>query len=339
VLAFALFFTHAFPFMIFGLGFAALFPWREPRRWLKAGLPVVPALAVLVWWVLFTEAGRLSLGAMTDTANDPKLPIDQAIGDIPNWLLNALSSRVDDAVLIALGALVFGAMALAQGDPDESHPRTRFYALLPLACAWFYFSSPQGHGYIWLISQRFPALFAIVAIPMLRMPRGVRGHVITGLAAALAVFSAVSTSVAFKRFERDDVGDFAAAMDAIPQRSKVCALIFDKGSSVTNNRFAPFLHFGSYVQSERGGIVMFTYAGYAHWPFAFKEGAAPPGGAPARLRWEWTPEKVSVRDEILPYYDHVLVRGGGFRPPPDTFERVFDGRGWQVWRNTTLGGG
>ena len=338
-LAFALFFTHSFPFMIFGIGFAALFPWREPGRWIKAGLPVLPALLMLVWWVVFTEAGRLSLGAMTDTSSDLKLPIDAAIQDIPNWLLNTLSGRTDDAILIVLGVLAFGAMALSQGDPDDASLRNRFYTILPLVCVWFYFTAPQGHGYIWLISQRFPVIFVIMAIPLLRMPRGARGHVVTGFATALALFSSINIGMEFeigmefKRFERDDVGDFDAAIEAIPPRSRVCALIHDRGASVTNNRFAPFLHFGSYYQAAKGGVVMFTYAGYAHWPFDFRDGRAPPAGAPARLRWEWTPEQVSIPNEIAPWYEYVLVRGGHFRPPPGTFEHVFAGQRWQVWKN------
>jgi hypothetical protein len=111
-------------------------------------------------------------------------------------------------------------------------------------------------------------------------------------------------------------------------RRRVCALIYDKGSSLMNN--VPFLHFGSYYQVERGGVVMFTYAGYAHWPIDFRPDAYPPPGTPARLRWEWTPESVSIR-EIYPYYDYVLERGAGFQPPAGTYRIKFRGDRWTVW--------
>jgi len=93
----------------------------------------------------------------------------------------------------------------------------------------------------------------------------------------------------------------------------------------------PFLHFGSYYQVKKGGVVMFTYAGYLHWPFDFKPGKYPPPGGPARLRWEWTPESVRVQDELYPYYDYVLTRGSGFNPPPGTFHIQWSGDKWTVW--------
>ena len=46
----------------------------------------------------------------------------------------------------------------------------------------------------------------------------------------------------------------------------------------------PFLHFGSYYQLQKGGVVQFTYAGYTHWPVDFKPGRYPPPGIPAPSR-------------------------------------------------------
>jgi hypothetical protein len=75
---------------------------------------------------------------------------------------------------------------------------------------------------------------------------------------------------------------------------------------------------------------MFTYAGYAHWPIDFLSDRYPPPGGPARLRWEWTPELVSM-NEIYPYYDYVLARGPGFHPPPGTYHLTFHDSHWFVW--------
>ncbi len=350
LLALALFFTHAFPFLIFGLGFAALFPWRQPRRWLLAGGPVAPALGAAVVWVLASEAGQLSLGALTDGGSGQRLPLDASLAELPHWLMDTLASTRDEALFLAFLGLAFLASTLAQGEPqapadaasgpdDARRPlpwRLRLYALLPLACAVLYFRSPQGNGYLWLIAQRFPVLFVLTALPLLRFPSGRRGAVVTALATLLALASTWSTAAAFRDFEESDVGDFDAAVAALPPKARVAALIYDKGASTTNGRFAPFLHFGSYVQAEHGGVVMFTYAGYAHWPFDFAPGKAPPGGSPARLRWEWTPERVSPQDELAPYYTHVLVRGDRFRPAGAPFKRVHDGDRWEVWENTAL---
>ena len=111
-------------------------------------------------------------------------------------------------------------------------------------------------------------------------------------------------------------------------RKRVCGLIYDKGSNVVH--YAPFLHFVSYYQAEKGGTTMFSYANYPHWPFHFRPGHYPPPGRSARLRWEWTPEQTPI-NEIYPYYDYVLARGNGFHAPPGTYHVTFRGDHWTVW--------
>ena len=99
-----------------------------------------------------------------------------------------------------------------------------------------YFLLPEGHGYIWLIAQRFPILFAMLAIPLVRMPSGIRGWMVTAAAAVLGTLTTVNTCRHFVEFEMKDVGAIDAAIDAIPPNRKVCALIYDRGSSVMNNQ-------------------------------------------------------------------------------------------------------
>jgi hypothetical protein len=335
-LALALFYSHIFPFAIFGLGFAAMFPWTKPQKWIRAGLPTVPALAVLTWWTLFTEAGRLTRGALTDSKNDPRQPLDAAIGDAHNWFTNVFRDTSDESVLIALIVVALAAAGLALGEKDRAKPVARAYVLLPIACVFFYFTSSQAHGYIWLIAQRFPVLFAMTGIPLLRMPGGWRGTLVTAGALAVALASTVNTCKHFIQFQLEEVGDIDGAIASMDSKKRVCALIFDKGSGIINGALQPFLHFGSYYQVEKGGVVMFTYAGYAHWPIDFKAGHYPPPGGPARQRWEWTPEQVPIT-EIFPYYDYVLTRGNGFRPPPGTYHVKFRSDRWTVWAKDAPG--
>ena len=328
LLALALFYSHIFPFGIFCIGFAAMFPWTKPSRWIRCAAPALPAFVVLACWATLTSAGRLASGAATDAA-DFRKPIDASIADLPNWFTNLLRDTTDEYGLVALAMVVVAALGLSLGDTDRSKPVGRAYVALPLACIVLYFALPESHGYIWLIAQRFPILFAITAIPLLRIPRGARGGIVTAAALAVGVYSSVNTCKHFVRFELEEVGDIDEAIAAIPMNQKVVALIYDKGSSIVNNQ--PFLHFGSYYQAQKGGVVMFTYAGYAHWPVDFAPGKYPPPGTPARLRWEWTPELVSM-NEIYPYYDYVLTRGANFRPPLGTYHVAWRGDRWTVWQ-------
>ena len=113
-----------------------------------------------------------------------------------------------------------------------------------------------------------------------------------------------------------------------PRHERVCTLVFDRGSSVVN--MSPFLHFGSYYQADKGGVVMFSNSGALYWPVRFREGHYPPPGKRPRLRWEWMPEAVSIQ-ELYPYYDYVLTRGMGFNPPPGTFHVKWRGARWTVF--------
>jgi hypothetical protein len=328
VLALALFYSHVLPFGLFCIGYASMFPWPRPSRWARCAAPALPVGSVLVWWTFFTAAGRLARGAATDSAGDPHRPMDAAILDIPNWFTNVLRDTTDEVALVSLAIVVIGALGLSLGDSDRSRPLARSYSLVPMACIPFYFILPEGHGYIWLIAQRFPILFAITAIPLVRMPRGARGALVTAAALAVGAGSVVNVCRHFVRFELDEVGDIDGAIDVMEPNRRVCALIYDKTSSIMNNQ--PFLHFGSYYQVRKGGVVMFTYAGYAHWPIDFRSDKYPPPGGPARLRWEWTPELVPM-NEVYPYYDYVLARGGGFHPPPGTYHLKFHDSHWSVW--------
>jgi hypothetical protein len=329
VLALALFYSHVFPFGIFGLGFAAMFPWSRPRDWIRAGLPTVPALLALARWTLFTDAGKLTRGALQPGPLDTVAPINQALPGVFQWLTDVFRDTSDEAILIASAMVTVFVIGLAQGDRDPSSERSRAYALLPLICIYLYFTMGEGHDYIWLIAQRFPILFLFTAIPLVRMPAGFRGHLATAALVSLALASTVNTCRHFIRFQLEEVGDIDGALSVMEPRKKVAALIYDKGSNVTN--WVPFMHYGSYYQLQKGGVIQFSYAGYAHWPFDYKPGRYPPPGGPARKRWEWTPERVPVQGELFPYYDYVLTRGDGFHPPPGTFHLKWRGDRWAVW--------
>jgi hypothetical protein len=111
---------------------------------------------------------------------------------------------------------------------------------------------------------------------------------------------------AFTGFERDEVGQFDAALASIPPRSRVVGLIWARGSRYV--KFSPFIHYVAYYQARKGGAVMFTFADFPQSPFRFREDDRPPRVPP---RWEWLPQR--VRPSELSWYQYALVRGG---PPP-----------------------
>jgi hypothetical protein len=329
VLAVVLFYSHIFPFGLFGIGYAAMFPWTHPDRWKKAIVPLIPTGAAAAWWTAFTKGGAIARGALGGDPKDELAPLDRALGDLWHWTGDIFRDTTDEKWFIVWAFAVLVAVGLAQGERDRARWYVRALVPLPLLCFVLYFTTGQSRGPVWLFAQRFPILCLITLIPLLRMPTGWRGVVATALALVAAAGSIKNTCEHFIKFELDEVGDVDDAIEAIPPRKKVAALVFDKFSAIVN--WAPFLHFGSYYQLKKGGVVQFTYAGYAHWPFDFQPGKYPPPGGPARLRWEWTPESIPVVGELYPYYDYVLARGPGFRPPQGTFHLKWRNARWSVW--------
>jgi hypothetical protein len=327
VLGVALFYLHVVPFGLFAIGFLALVPWRRLRDWPALLAPALPGFAVASWWFVFTEAGKLTrqVGSERSAIN-----LATSLSSVYRWMTDVFPDDTDERTFVALLAVALLTAAMGQSSRERVRPGAWRLVALPLVCAWFWFTTPEGRDYIWPLAPRFPILFALTVIPLLPMPDGWKGHWATMAAMGVAAYSLFNTSAHFIRFQQQEVGDFEQALEVIPPRQKVATLIYDRGSSSVN--FSPFLHFGSYYQVRKGGLVQFSFAGYPHWPFDYAPGKAPPPGGPARRRWEWTPESVPVRGELYPYYDYVLVRGQGFHPPPGTFRQAFAGSRWSVWQ-------
>ncbi|MGA2450659.1 MAG: hypothetical protein ABTD50_18485 [Polyangiaceae bacterium] len=331
VLALALFYAHVVPYALFGIGLAASFPWRRPRKWLICAAPAIPSIAAAAWWVVGSPQGRQSADALESAFRHA--PYGDAMARFPAWSIDVFRDTSDEAHFIALALLALVAVGLAQGDRDASKPSARALVVVPVACAVLYFSTGDMLGDVWLFSQRFPVPGLMSLVPLLRMPRGIRGIVVTTLALGLAVSSTVNVCAHFIQFERDEVGDIEKAIDVMEPRKHVAGLIYDKSSSIVT--VVPFLHFVSYYQARKGGVVQFSNSGALYWPVRFKPDRYPPPGTRPRLRWEWTPEQVPIQ-ELFPYYDYILVRGHGFAPPPGTFRSLWSGVRWSVYEKVPL---
>ncbi|MBK6460957.1 MAG: hypothetical protein IPF92_08110 [Myxococcales bacterium] len=326
-----LFFTHVFPFALFGVGYAALFPWERPRAWLRAAVPVVPSVAAAAWWTFFASAGKSSAGGLSALfLREPDLGL--AFAEIPNWTFNVFRDTSDEATALLLLLVAVTSYALAQGDPDTSRPASRAYVVLPIVCGFLYFFTGDQLGDVWLVAKRFAVPGMLASIPLLRMPRGARGAAVTVGLLAVAIHSTVNVCTKFIRYERREVGDIDDALAVMEPGKKVAGLIFDRGSLIVNN--SPFLHYVSHYQAEKGGFVQFSYAHFKHWPFSYKDGFMPPPGRPPFQRWEWMPE--SVVTELYPFYDYVLVRGPGFYPKPNTYHVKYQGDHWVVYERDAV---
>ena len=313
--------THLIPFALFGLALPTLLPWRDLRRTFRAALPTAPALALLAWYAVFTQTGEVL--RQGDPAPAP--PAAAILGRAYSWTTNILSGSADEYAFIAFALLVFAAFAL--GGPHKPARLGRLFFLVPMACFLLMFLTPDGHGGIMLLSQRFPILLLYSLIPCVPWPSTRRlGLGFTAAAAAIAVAAIVTVAATFIRVEARELGDFDGALAAMEPRKHVAGLIYDANSSIV--RSVAFVQFVSYYQLEKGGVVEYSSFGKVHNPIGFQPGREPPTGAPPAL--DLIPTHIRM-DQLYPYFDYVLVRGEGFHPPPGTFRLAWQGERWAVW--------
>ncbi len=324
------FYTHVVPFAFLGLGAALLGLRRAPRALSLRWAPLVPAGLAVLAWLFWAPAGRATAaaaGAAEGQAAPRFQPAAQSLRELPQWLTDVLRGPEDDQVFVAWIGLVLITAALgmlARSEPNR--PRAIAGGVAAIA-AFAYFVAPTGYDWIWPIHARFPLLALYFGVVLIPTPPPRAAAVVGALAVLLTARHAQVVGDAFQAFEREEVGALDRALEAIPEGSRTAALVFDRGSRYV--AFSPFLHAAAWVQAERGGASMFTFADFPQSPFVFREDARPPRVPP---RWEWTPERVRpARD--LGWYRYLLVRGSarqaeragrGYRP-------IVEGPKWWVF--------
>jgi hypothetical protein len=137
----------------------------------------------------------------------------------------------------------------------------------------------------------------------------------------------MDVGAAFQQFEKNDLRGFEAIVARVPQGSRVAGIIYSPRSESLKQ--PSLLQSVAWVQAERGGAVMFTFADFPQSPFSFREDNRPPRVPP---RWEWEPNRV-VPERDLRWYQYVLVHDGpGALAHSPSFARVLQSGRWSLWK-------
>jgi len=315
------FYTHVVPFALLGLGVVLVSLTRDVRRLAQRLAPLVPAGVAALYWLAKSPAGQATVMASSGRGSRPieLTPPKAALEQLPRWLTDVLAGDADRDVLLGWTCVLGITCALAifervrarverapapSSAPDALYRSLRLRLwLVPVTCAVLYFALPTGYDWIWPIAPRFPLLCALSLLVVLPEVRTFKLALLIA-AFALSAASFHHVGLAFTRFEREEVGDFDAALEHIPPGQRVVGLIFARGSRYV--AFSPFIHFVAYYQARKGGAVMFSFADFPQSPFRFREDVRPPRVPP---RWEWQPERVRPASDLA-FYDYALVRGG-----------------------------
>jgi hypothetical protein len=143
----------------------------------------------------------------------------------------------------------------------------------------------------------------------------------------ITIASTLEYQTLFRQVEAKAYRGFDTVITQIPKGSRVATLVFER--NVEGLKLSPLMHAAGWVQAERGGIVMFTFAEFPSSPFTYRPSRRPPKVPP---RWEWVPERVKP-DRDLVWYDFVLVHGstGSLVASRRFIPVVTEGR-WSLWR-------
>lgn len=349
VLGIVLFYLHVIHLGVFLVGAVVLFPFRaSTAARIRAALAHVPTGIALGWWLFGTNVGRRVFEVTTHWGSKNRPALGSAIGDLHVWVADAYPDPSDEIVFVlAILAFLYASWLVwretKRGDGPVL-PRLRGYWILPLVCLLLYLTGERSRGAIWPLAQRYMLPAVLLAAPLLGMPREARARARASLAillvGGLTIANAAYHFVAFDR----EVGDFRGALSAMDPGKHVASLVYRPYA--TASRFWPFLHFGSYYQAERGGVVWFSFAGYDQWPIDFKRDRYPLFDGPATPRWEFFPADVVEHQPLASYFDYVVAAERGDAAPPPGFHLVWKSGGdagrmmrWEVFARDAVPSG
>ncbi|MFZ5895288.1 MAG: hypothetical protein ACOY0T_29800 [Myxococcota bacterium] len=323
LVATACFFAHVVPYGMLLVGSAALAVSRDVRLTLRTLLPLLPSLGCALIWTATSPAGQafsaLSAGGALLAAGEPMV---ERARDVPFWLTDVLWSDEDELVLAGFGLLLSALAAAALLRRQRPQGLWLRLGVLAPCCWFFYFLLPASYQFIWPINARFAVLALLFLIPILpRVAEPLRALVALG-ALGLGLFQTRALATAFEACSQREYAGLGEVVQRVPVGSRVVGLVYDPSSRWL--RFSPYLHAVAWVQAERGGAVMFTFADFPASPFRFREDNRPPRVPP---RWEWLPHRVDTERD-LGFYDYVLARSA----PSVAGFHVLERRGaWSLW--------
>jgi hypothetical protein len=132
------------------------------------------------------------------------------------------------------------------------------------------------------------------------------------------------------RFERE-ARDFDALAAAIPKHPHIAQLTYESKGAIMRSH--PYLHFGAYVQAQKGGVFAVSFP-ILFWNIPLK-GRANSGMPETPKNMEWAPGRFN-EFRMGYFYDTVLIRQNPRQNDRSRihgpYEQVADIGSWKLYR-------
>lgn len=317
-------FTHVYGVALL-LTFAAGWAIWEPRAVLARWRALVPALAGALCWVVLVRAAppmeHLQLSAAPGA-------VDRLVG-LPQAILGGYADHSEWMLLV----LVIGVTLALAGLPlplSRARGLTVLDKLLWLAVGAnlvLYFLLPESTQQAGFVHFRHAVLAAGLLPALARAELPPFGWRRTA-PLLVGVCSLLVSTVHLLAFDRE-ARSFDAALAQVPMGSRVVYLPIEPNGEWFQS--APYLHFGSFVQAERGGFVAQSFP-QLFWniPVKTREGAVPP----LMPGLEFDPGRFDDAT-FGGFFEYALVRMPGeeaLDPSPRfPFRRIWSRPPWQLY--------
>jgi hypothetical protein len=319
--------THVYGLMLLGSYMVIWLLLGERKAAARRLVALIPtAITFVLWLVLLSNApGYGGLDWRGLASRWSRLP--QAI--LGGWLGNSET--------IFLGCTLLVIMALSRRSMPISIWRWRGLSL-HLRVVWIfvglhllaYFSMPE------LAVAANKASFRHAEMAALALPLTVTSEDATAapvwlrlLVISLGISFVIGSWSQFRRFNRE-AKSFDAIINAIPARPRVAQLTYDRNGRVA--RVPAYLHFGAYVQSNRGGLLAVSFP-TRFWNIPVKRalGANLPS-VPSDLEWNPKLFGASGLDKDFEYVIVRVARNHGPRlPQPFPYQLQLRSGPWRLY--------
>lgn len=245
---------------------------------------------------------------------------------LPSWTFDLWKGPWDDAAAALYWIAIFILFRSGYAAAGlRIKGRAIFLAWPLIAVLAVMLALPLRYDSVYMVNKRLAPIMVCAFLALLHRSRTREAKV---GAVLIGVASVLTTLVAFREVKAGEaeLRGFDRITRSIPFGSRTFIMNYDLESRLTH--FPPWVHLGSAIVAQRGGLAQYSFASLSHWPMQDK-------ASPRKRHAFWfnMPCYFDARDSA--FYDSILVYGNYLPlPSPETegYKIVASAPPFYLWR-------